>query len=494
MDDATGPRSETTAPKTAPCVEAEDINAIYNLLLRREHEGGHIFEVQRGRPLESFFYAVLNSPEYCGAILPGATGRGRWPRYRGRLTFDRLRAWIRRRSIFSPDLTGRLVAAVSWRDLHRELLKAPEVLARSPQLRALGAGLVADDSGASGEQDAAEIDGDCDYINIWEIKGWCVNLLDGSDRATVEILVGGEVVGSAVCSDYRRDVQGRFGGDGACGFTFVIPSPVRETLRQERWITVRERATRAPIGVPVSVRYHGPNRLDLFDALEAEAARARKSLERLEAQLAEASATLGFPLSAYDAFVRAQTPPSESSLAARLNEAFEPGSAPRVTVVILGGVDGEALNATLESLTAQAFPHWDLVLPGAPPPKLERRLKALAAAGHSVSLQDGDTAVSEGRLGGFLLTLLAGDRLSPDALLEMAIAAKPGDVAAVYCDEDTYEISGGGDIVRSNPRLKPRFDLDYLLADNYVGRAVMFRTATAASRKAPARRDRWISS
>jgi O-antigen biosynthesis protein len=486
MDDA-AVRQEDDAGR-ALTVESEDVQAIYNLLLRRDPEGFHLIEAHRGRALDAYFFSFLDSPEFHGAMLPAMAGRAGLPPYRGRLSFEQLRVWLRSRSIFSGDLTDRLAASRSWREAFRTLMTDPEVLARSSTLK--DAGTYACEPDGEFEPDGSEIEGDCEHINVWEAKGWCVNHLDRGEKVTVEILVGGEVVGSAICQEHRRDIQSRIGGDGACGFTFVFPPQVQETLREEQWISVRERATGTLIGPSVAVRHHGPSRLDVFDTLEEELARARQTLERLEAQLAGAAPTLGYHLTAYDEFVRAQIEPTAEMLAARLAEVPASSPAPIVSVVlVLDGEGAEAVSATLESLAAQAFPSWELILAGPRPVGLEQPLADLAATGHAVRERAGASGLDAEALseicmeaggGDFVLVLLPGDRLRRDALLEMVIAATPDDVAAVYYDQDSYAISADADELRSAPRLKPGFDLDYLLCDDYIGRAVMFRTAVLA--------------
>jgi len=487
MDDATAP--ETTARAPIPRVEAEDVSVIYNLLLRRDPESQRVVEAQRGRPLMDFFHDILNSQEFYSTILPAVAGRAKLPPYRGARSFDRLRTWIRRRSCFPPQLNDRLVACLSWRELYRTLLGEAEVTRCAPKLKGfdIESMLALSNAPAGASYEFEDLEGDCDYINIWEIKGWCIDRRDGSGPSTVDILLDGEVVGTAVCQEYRRDVQGNVGGDGACGFTFIIPPAVREALREERWVEVRERSTGAPIGGPVAVRNYGPSRVDQLDNLEAELGQAKKSLERLEARMAQASGALGYHLAAYDEFARARTESPDEAMAERYRAMFHTDPAPLMSIVlVLDGGHSDAAADTLRSISNQFYPHWEVVIVGLPRATPKRAITALAASCRNLRIlqEAGDAqgltrAALDECSGEFVLFLSPGDLLNREALLESAITLRHRGAAAVYADEDAYERDDGGAELFRDPRLKPDIDPDYLLSTDYIGRLVVFERAAA---------------
>jgi len=487
MDEATRTQGESPAPVAPPLVQEEDVNAVFNLFLRREPEGPQVAEKQKGRRLDGYVFSVMESSEFHNNILPAVLGKAGWPRYRGRLSFDRLRAWVEIRSIFEPAITRSLASCESWREFYRTLLTEPSVLARTPKLKAAGVNEMIAAQTTSALDTLDEVIGDCDYANVWEVKGWCVNQQRADEKTTVEILVGGDVVGTAECREFRRDLQGKVSGDGTCGFTFTVPPSVREALREEQWVSVRERSTGAAIGRSVAVRNQGPLRVDQFDVLTDEIALARRTLERLERELSRASASLGHHLAAYDEYVRVIPERDEAALVARLTAEFGANAAPSVTVVLMAqDSDPSEVAVTLTSLAAQVYSSWDLVLAGGPgrKPLLLRALKAFAATGRSVRFHAGNPLVSaedlncallDAATGEFLIIVRAGDRLRRDAILELAIAAKRSDATVIYADEDRWEISAHGDLACVEPRLKPGFDPDYLLSNDPIGRAAMLQ-------------------
>lgn len=75
----------------------------------------------------------------------------------------------------------------------------------------------------------------------------------------------------------------------------------------------------------------------------------------------------------------------------------------------------------------------------------------------------------------WVLLLLPGDELMPDALFNLADYANLNrDWLALYGDEDTKE-QAGTTIKRSNPYFKPDFNLELLRSSNYTGHLVAFR-------------------
>ena len=71
----------------------------------------------------------------------------------------------------------------------------------------------------------------------------------------------------------------------------------------------------------------------------------------------------------------------------------------------------------------------------------------------------------------WVLTLEAGVRLEPNALVELAISAKTHpDTVLFYADEDVYSEDG----VHSYPNFKPEFNIELIRCSNYVGGSAMF--------------------
>jgi GT2 family glycosyltransferase len=156
-------------------------------------------------------------------------------------------------------------------------------------------------------------------------------------------------------------------------------------------------------------------------------------------------------------------------------------SPPGFAVLVPAGPDAQAeLHATLESLRAQSWPHWQAVVFGPGGDEQE------AARGHGVG-RDGrvvfvqtaaasslarQRAALQAVAGDRVLVLAPGDRLAPDALGILAgAAAERPEAALIYADEDRLDPEG----LRHDPHLKPRWNPDLLLSTPYVGRPALWR-------------------
>ncbi len=143
----------------------------------------------------------------------------------------------------------------------------------------------------------------------------------------------------------------------------------------------------------------------------------------------------------------------------------------------------EHLQAAIGSVLGQAYADWSLCIAddGSHSPEVGRILREAAADPrvrlvlHPQAL--GVAAATNAALAmaeaDVALFLDHDDVLAPHALatIGQAFAAHP-DAVAVYSDEDTLDAHGR----RSEPRFKPDFDAERLLAQNYVNHAFAVRT------------------
>ena len=169
--------------------------------------------------------------------------------------------------------------------------------------------------------------------------------------------------------------------------------------------------------------------------------------------------------------------PRESDLA-RLREVV-PLLPLRPTIsLILDGARATAahMDATLESVAAQVYPAWQLVVVS-PPAQWEagdaahdERIciiarpspEARSACGAALTFTSGE----------FIAFLDPGDRLTPDALYELALAVnRRADAVMVYSDEDEL----GSDGMLAHPFFKPDWAPDSYLSRQYVGQLAAFR-------------------
>jgi GT2 family glycosyltransferase len=135
--------------------------------------------------------------------------------------------------------------------------------------------------------------------------------------------------------------------------------------------------------------------------------------------------------------------------------------------------DTAGMAETLRAVRAQHYPHWTLIVAGAEPSDLaacgtaDRRVRARPGIESALAEADGD----------FVLPLRAGDMLAPHALADFAAAlARRPDVDILYADEDRLDAAGA----RCVPRLKPGWDPDRLLAENYLGAPLAIRATLLA--------------
>lgn len=159
-----------------------------------------------------------------------------------------------------------------------------------------------------------------------------------------------------------------------------------------------------------------------------------------------------------------------------------PGAAARPKISLLLGVQaGSArrLSATIESIRAQVYPHWEL--------------RIAAAAGCDCSVREilGDFVRSDARIsvwfaqghpgaaadamqigGNYAGIVGEGDLLAPRALCCIAAeAVRHPDAALLYTDEDRIDDAG----VRFAPNFKPDWNPQLLMSQNYLGGLCVFR-------------------
>jgi ADP-heptose:LPS heptosyltransferase/GT2 family glycosyltransferase len=122
---------------------------------------------------------------------------------------------------------------------------------------------------------------------------------------------------------------------------------------------------------------------------------------------------------------------------------------PEIRLLLLDDGDAAAVEASLESLRTQVYPHWRVIAAA----EADAELRCEAAA-------DADRPVMYG-------LLRAGDQFGCDALAEAALAMAMHGAELVYADDSRISSV-------SNEReafFKPDFSPDLLLSTNYIGRA-----------------------
>lgn len=146
-------------------------------------------------------------------------------------------------------------------------------------------------------------------------------------------------------------------------------------------------------------------------------------------------------------------------------------------IVVLSNTPDAHLRDMLDSVLAQTYGSWELVLVNASPENArmrailagydDQRIRIIEPPASKGAAADANEGIRAAR-GGFVCFLDQGDVLSPDILAEYArVASGDQQVDLLYCDEDS--LSAGG-TERFDPRFKPELNEMLLHAIDYVGR------------------------
>jgi len=156
---------------------------------------------------------------------------------------------------------------------------------------------------------------------------------------------------------------------------------------------------------------------------------------------------------------------------------------PLISIVMpVYNVEPAFLEAAVDSVRRQIYAHWELCLVDdaseradlagllerldMPPIKVRRlsqRMNIAGATNQAIDMAGGE----------YLAFLDHDDKLSPDALLEVAVAINEQDPELLYSDEDGIDPCGR----RVNPHFKPDFSPDLLLSHNYITHLVVVSRA-----------------
>ena len=117
------------------------------------------------------------------------------------------------------------------------------------------------------------------------VSGWCWYPARPDLRATVSVLIDGEVAGCANATQFRPDLARAGIGDGRHGFSFALPWQALDA-KGALLVAVRDAGSGAPLGSPALLRL-GP-----LSAAEQRVTAMERQLRALRAELAHLSAEL----------------------------------------------------------------------------------------------------------------------------------------------------------------------------------------------------------
>ena len=148
---------------------------------------------------------------------------------------------------------------------------------------------------------------------------------------------------------------------------------------------------------------------------------------------------------------------------------------PRVSVVVWAhDPEPGALEATIASIEAQVYPHWELQARLGPealrPLVADSRVRIERAPSPEGGARGRNEALRLAT-GELVATVEAGDALAPDALLEAVAALVESDAEALYADADEIGPDGG----RARPEFRPDWSPDLIESRCYTAGLGVYR-------------------
>lgn len=459
------------------CREA-DLKMLYQLVLGREPESADTVAAMLAFPYDHLPSILFSSQETRDRIDGLRRGQDPW---RGAgIPGRELAEWAALRLPLSANGRDRVaLAGWSWPALFLALA-SDEVF-----IKTSGASVLSDIEIVSILTDRSRSRGMIEGVADDIVVGWALpdEVADGSlpTPAALELWLDGVFVGATLADRFRRDIQDQIGGDGRVGFVFDLVG--RQSAGGEALIEVRRASCGASVGFRrVSLALP---QVDAIAALQAEIAKLRKSLDRLERSLPVTLATAGGTgLQDWDAYVQAWY----SGLKAERTESL------RWAVIIdAADADPKHVQQTLAAVGDQLTPQERILLIASVDnaglaKDIARRTNLLGECEVVVV----ETVATDGaerlkvalpRATGCDLTLLlqAGDVLHPAtlALMTPCFVNQPT-LRALYVDEDRLDASVSDEerpARHVDPVLKPGPDPDLLMQTPYVGRSLAFRTS-----------------
>lgn len=183
------------------------------------------------------------------------------------------------------------------------------------------------------------------------------------------------------------------------------------------------------------------------------------------------------PERGYDAWVEDYDTPSQDQLDAARKESREWTNPPTLSVLVpTYNSDEKWLRRCLDSVLAQAWPHWELCVAddASPEPRVlqvlqdyarrDNRIKVMrrSSNGHISATSNSALALATGD---YVALLDHDDELHPMALLEVArVLREHPEWRLIYTDEDKIDLAGR----RYDPYMKPDWNYELLLGHNCI--------------------------
>ena len=329
--------------------------------------------------------------------------------------------------------------------------------------------------------------GAVDAASAFEVRGWAVNLCDKAVPIILEFYADGYFIGSIPCKESRADVGDVVGGTGNFGFTFKISPAHRAGFAGGRSLTVIESVSRQQIGVTIAVHADAAKSWDVIEQTHIELLEIRKVLDRIQERLPELGRKASIPIEAYNEYWQRFYRPSPEVLFAQRVRSAEFAYRPKISLIIpTWNSDTRLLHKAIESVRAQTYDRWELIITDDNSDRDELRLlwrryateprikcvESTMRGGISMNTNRGIDAAD----GDYIAFLDHDDELAPDALYEVVRRLQEQQYGLIYSDEDRIEEDTFGLCIHHTPFFKPDFDPDLLMALNYICHLVVLRS------------------
>lgn len=450
--------------------ERKDVEFLYLLALGRAFDEPAMKDFV-GRPLPFLLGVFFESPEFGDKVLSGLERR--LPPAGGAFSDDvpaTLKVWLVERAPLSDAGRQAVAQAETWSGLYLALFSDPAFQ------QAVGVGPSRPFSPVAWEAlsywGAVRRGGEIEDVRGAIVSGWAADRATPTQPLNVELWIDGERVAAASADIFRRELQDRFGGEGAFGFRIDAGDRLADG---EHHVEIRDRETGMRLA---EVRHHAaPRSAQPYEALVEELRSLREALTRLERTVPPTVSRLGFPLEEYGRYAETYGRIGDAAL---LPQDWRPAFC---VVLRAAGADAQAVEDAVTAVMAQTWTDWRLAVVGLDHDgrqHLQSLLTRLEWRGETatkrVSVHDDvGTALEDEAL---WLNLPAHGVLAPEALAVFAGALADAGVAAAYADEDHLDVDGDfGRARRRDPLLKPTLDLDLLCQTPYVGDCVAFRSS-----------------
>lgn len=322
----------------------------------------------------------------------------------------------------------------------------------------------------------ARVIGHAEEIGFWRVSGWAMDPADPNRRLEVRIFAERELLGTARADLARADLGGVGGFVPRCGFLFKRPPA---PLPAGRSYTIR--VVEAESGHLIASRRVGTDPAKSSDdvlRLRAQLDEMQRTLHLLRSRVQGLERVPSYPLDMYGQYADREEDERVGLAAAAFRRLPEP--LPVFCFVVPGTATGRDLAVTFGSLREQVSPNWRLLVLDRSEDRVLSDDRMRAVFGADARARRLETTASEAvsqalaeLAPDYVWPLEPGTKLSRDAALQAGRAVYETRRAAVYCDHDVLADTVGH--LYEQPSLKPDFDFDLLLSNDYVGSAAAFR-------------------